>query len=181
MSTTRTTLATVALAGMAGITLTACHPTEPIGHAQYTTPAVVTGDQAMPGEVLNSDSASDSDAQVATANLVDKDGNGAGAAGVVHNDQGTTLDIKLAGLKAGQYKAEVRSGGTCDPSDGFASTGAAVSGADVDGIAVAGDPATGAVSKTVNLDIDSLKGKSIVVLPAGDGGSPAACGVIVTG
>ena len=174
--TARTTAA-LAAAGLAAVALTACSPNEHPTDAPGTTPPIVTGDQALPADMVNPAEAPDAGSNVETASLLDKDGKAAGAATLVETPTGTRFDLNLAGIPAGQYRAEVRSGSACNAAGDFADAGSPVSGASVDGVNVAGEPTMGSASITVSAKADALSGKPLVVTPA-DGGAAVACGLI---
>lgn len=173
--TTPRVFATLAATGLAAVALTACTPDEYPTDQKGTTPAVVTGNQAVPGDLVNADDIpAEPGAAVGTVALVDGEGKGVGAASFVSTGQGAKVNLRVSHLKKGQHKVEVRSGGTCDGDKEFTGTGNAIAGGSLPGISV-GDDGNGSANQTVSVKIAELNKKTLVVV---DGSTPIACGVI---
>ncbi|MEZ5210527.1 superoxide dismutase family protein [Gordonia sp. (in: high G+C Gram-positive bacteria)] len=173
--TTPRALAALAATGLAAVALTACTPDEHPTDAKGTTPAVVTGNQVIPGDLINADDIPASPGSaVGTVSLSDSSGNSVGAASFVPAGSQAKVNLRVTGMKKGQHKVEVRSGGTCDAKDSYSGTGNAIAGGSLPGLSV-GDDGTGSVTQTVSVTVADLNDKTMVVV---DGGTPIACGVI---
>ncbi len=190
-STTKRVLGTLAAAGIAGFALTACTPDEHASDVPGTTPPVITGQQAIPGDLVNADDVkSPAGASVGTVALLSAEGDNIGSASFVSAEQSTTMNLRVAGATPGQHRVEVRSGNSCvtvkregtaggdavvDTNSGFTGTGTAIAGGSLPGIFV--DPQTnGTLRQTVNLTASELDGKTLMMLT---GDVVTACGVIM--
>ncbi|MFT3660952.1 MAG: hypothetical protein QM809_06020 [Gordonia sp. (in: high G+C Gram-positive bacteria)] len=174
---TKRALAFLAAAGLAGAALTACSPPneQPADKdAKGTTPAVVTGNQAIPGELVNADDVpAEATAAVGTFTLIQKEGKVVGAGSFVDTQGGTKLTMRVDGLSKGQHKVEVRNAKEC-----FAGGAAAViSGGNLPGLVV-DDHGSGSANQTVSVKIADLNEKILVVTESATGSEPIACGVI---
>lgn len=190
-STTKRVLATLAAAGIAGVALTACTPDEHASDVPGTTPPVITGQQVIPGDLVNADGiAAPAGSAVGTAALLSSEGANIGSASFVSAADSTTMNLRVAGATPGQHKVEVRSGNSCvtqkqegstggdavvETTSGFIGTGTVITGGSLPGIFV-DQHNNGTARQTVNLDASELDGKTLVIVT---GDVVTACGVIM--
>lgn len=169
---------TLAAAGLAGVALTACTPDQHPTTEKGTTPPVATGNQVIPGELVNADDVpAEPGSAIGTVTLQSGEGDSVGAASFVALGNSTKVNLRVTTLEKGQYKVEVRTGTYCDTQDNkFTGTGNALAGGSLPGIAV-NDRGVGSANQTVNVNIGELDGKAMVLLQ-GDATEPIACGVI---
>lgn len=184
LSTTARAITAITAAGLAGVALSACTPNEQPSTVPGTVPPVISGQQASPtvdadgipnGGESHGDNAAPGEA-VGTATLTDAAGAGVGAATFVAAGNQAKVNLRVTGLTAGQHKVEIRSGGSCDATNGYSATGNVLAGGSLPGIAVAAD-GTGTATQAVSVKIADLNAKTLVVIDA-NGGAPVACGVI---
>lgn len=169
-------LAALAAAGLAGVALTACTPHEYPTSEKGTTPPVVTGNQVIPGDLVNADGiAAEPGAAVGTVALAGADGDSVGAASFVADGSRAKMNLRVSGLKPGQHKVEVRTGTNCDAPNDFAGTGNAIAGGSLPGVSVDSE-GNGSANQSVAVTIGDLDGKAMVIL---DSATPIACGVIM--
>lgn len=169
-------LAAIAAAGLAGLALTACTPHEYPTSEPGTTPPVVTGNQVIPGDLVNADGIpAEPGSAVGTVALASAEGDSVGAASFVADGSRAKMNLRVSGLAQGQHGVEVRSGTNCDAPNDFSSTGNAIAGGSLPGISV-GPEGNGSANQTVAVNIGDLDGKAMVLL---DDSSPIACGIIM--
>ncbi|MFZ2509956.1 MAG: hypothetical protein WAW85_02545 [Gordonia sp. (in: high G+C Gram-positive bacteria)] len=190
-STTKRVLATLAAAGIAGVALTACTPDEHASDVPGTTPPVITGQQAIPGDLVNADGvAAPAGSAVGTVALLSSAGDNIGAASFVSAENSTTMNLRVSGATPGQHKVEVRSGNSCvtqkregtvggdatvETTSGFTGTGTVIAGGALPGVFV-DEHTNGTARQTVNLNASELDGKTLVLVT---GDVVTACGVIM--
>lgn len=169
---------TLAAAGLAGAALTACTPNEQPTSAPGTTHPVVTGNQVIPGDLVNADDVpAEPGSAIGTVTLLSSEGDSVGAASFVALGSSTKVNLRVTTLEKGQYKVEVRTGTNCDTmGEKFTGTGNAIAGGSLPGISV-NDKGAGSANQTVNVNIGELDGKAMVLLD-GTATEPVACGVI---
>ncbi|MBM7368057.1 superoxide dismutase family protein [Gordonia hydrophobica] len=114
-------IAAVAAAGGAVLALSACTPNEHPSDVKGTTPAVVTGDQVAPGEVVNMDQIPS--AESASATLVDKDGHRVGFVSLSQEGDAVKVAARVSGVKPGEHGLHIHTVGKCEASTAFASAG----------------------------------------------------------
>ena len=200
-------VAVIAAAGAIGAGVAACSPDEEASDAPYTTPSVVTGDQAPPGDV----SGVDGHSGTATASLKDADGKPVGTATFTTLGDAVKVSVTVSGLPAGFHGMHLHTNGECKASgsEPFTSAGGHLQ---VDGIT--GHPSSGdlvsinvlkdgsgeTTTTTDAVTLEQIAGKSIIIhadadnfaniptryaakpdektMTTGDAGARIACGVI---
>ncbi|AVM01833.1 hypothetical protein C6V83_17780 [Gordonia iterans] len=176
---TKRALAAFAAAGLAGVALTACTPDEHPTSEKGTTPPVVTGNQAIPGELVNADDIpAEPSGAVGTFTLVDADGKVAGAGSFVQTRGGTKLNVRVTGLEKGPHKVEIRNTKDCFGGG----TASVIPAGNLPGIAI-NDHGEGSANQTVEVQVGALNEKTLVITSSGnagsaDGAEPVACGLI---
>ncbi|AUH67830.1 MULTISPECIES: superoxide dismutase family protein [Gordonia] len=182
-------MAAVAAAGGAALALSACTPNEQPSDVPGTTPAVVTGDQVAPGDVVNADGIPAS-AQSASTTLVNKDGNRVGFVSFSQEGEAVKVSMRVAGVKPGEHGIHIHTVGKCEPATGFSTAGGHFQADGHTGKPESGDLATlnvlkdGTASASTTTDaftVQDIRGKAVILHDLADGGSEAprlACGVI---
>ncbi|MFM9377036.1 superoxide dismutase family protein [Gordonia sp. VNK21] len=172
-------LLALAVAG-AAVALSACTPDEYPTDKPGTTPPVQTGNQVIPGDLVNADdiSAGDESTAVGTVSLINPKGDSVGAASFVPAGEGVKVTLRVVDLPKGQHKVGIYSVGDCGGDSSFSGVGSVINGGNLPGISV-GDNGTGsAIQDVASLDVAGLNGKSMVI--GGTDGN-IACGVITAG
>ncbi|MDY6809229.1 MAG: superoxide dismutase family protein [Actinomycetota bacterium] len=178
----RRTLAVLASAGIAGGALAACTPDEPPTDVPGTTPSVVTGNQAPPGEVDDADGIGQSPEEDATARIVDDQGEDVGEATFAPSGSSVKVTVRLSadsGIAAGFHGMHIHENGVCETGgdSAFSSAGGHLQ---VDGNT--GHPASGdlvslnvledgtaeTVTTTDSVNLEQIVGKSIVIHEGAD-------------
>ncbi|WP_262365602.1 superoxide dismutase family protein [Gordonia sp. OPL2] len=173
----RRTLAVLASAGIVGGALAACTPDEPPTDAPGTTPSVVTGNQAPPGEVDDADGIGSSPKGNATANLIDDDGKTVGEAVFTPSGSSVKVDVRVnaeSGIPAGFHGMHIHQNGVCQTggSEAFSSAGSHLqvngrtshpSSGDLVSINVLKDGTGETVTTTDAVNLEQIVGKAIVI------------------
>lgn len=187
ISTTRV-LAVLAAAGAAGAVLAGCTPDQHPTDAKGTTPSVITGDQARPGDEVNAGTTSGGAEELRTT-LRSVDGNNVGFATFTTEDDAVSVSLRVTGMDAGSHGVHIHSVGKCEASNGFASagdhlqvdghTGKPESG-DLTSVTVLSNGTGTVTSVTDAFDLEQIRGKALIVHEVGDtdGTHRLACGVI---
>ncbi|MFT4086359.1 MAG: superoxide dismutase family protein [Gordonia sp. (in: high G+C Gram-positive bacteria)] len=163
----------VAAAGAMAAALAACTPNEPVSHAEYTTPAVVTGNQAIPGDLVNADNIPATSGAAGAVALTDKTGKDVGLGSFTTAEHGLKVSVRVNDLEEGEHEVTVVSG-TCESSS--FGTGTVITGGSLPGVNV-GHDGTGATTSNADvLKITDVDGKALVVKD--DKETVVACGVI---
>ncbi|WAC53785.1 superoxide dismutase[Cu-Zn] [Gordonia sp. SL306] len=176
-NSTRRTLAVLAAAGIVGAALAACTPDEPATDTPGTTPSVVTGNQAPPGEVDDADGAGNSPQEDATANLIDDSGKSIGEATFAPSGSSVKVTVRLnaeSGIPAGFHGMHIHQNGVCTTggSEAFSSAGSHLqvdghtghpSSGDLVSINVLKDGTGETVTTTDAVDLGQIVGKAIVI------------------
>ncbi|GAC70047.1 superoxide dismutase family protein [Gordonia soli] len=168
------TLAAVASIGAIGGALVGCTPDEPPTDAPGTTPSVVTGNQAPPGEVDPADGIGDSPKENATANLIDSKGQPVGVAEFVPSGSSVKVTVKVQkGLPAGFHGMHLHQRGECQTgSEAFTSAGGHLqvggrtthpASGDLVSINVLPDGSGETVTTTDAVTLEQIVGKSIII------------------
>ncbi|MGO3326236.1 superoxide dismutase family protein [Gordonia sp. (in: high G+C Gram-positive bacteria)] len=186
-STTRV-LAVLAAAGAAGAVLAGCTPDQYPTDEKGTTPPVITGDQAQPGDEVNAGTSSGG-AEEMSATLRNTEGASVGVANFTTEGEAVTVTLRVTGMDAGSHGVHIHSVGKCEASTGFASagdhlqvdghTGKPESG-DLTSVTVLANGTGTVTSSTDAFKLDQIGGKALVVHEVGDtdGTHRLACGVI---
>jgi len=200
-------VAVIAAAGAIGAGVAACSPDEEASDAPYTTPSVVTGDQAPPGDVSGVDGHSGK----ATASLKDAKGKPVGTATFTTLGDAVKVSVTVSGLPAGFHGMHLHTNGECKASgsEPFTSAGGHLqddgntghpSSGDLVSINVLKDGSGEATTTTDAVTLEQIAGKSIIIhadknnfaniptryaakpdektMTTGDAGARIACGVI---
>lgn len=202
------TLIALASAGAIGTALAACSPNEEPGDAPYTTPSVVTGDQAPPGDLDVVDGIGASPEEQGVAEILDTDGNRVGTATFAPSGSSVKVTVKVTGgLDAGFHGMHLHTNGVCE--DDFSSAGGHLqvdgntdhpASGDLVSLNVLADGTGETVTTTDAVTLDDIVGKAIIIhenadnfaniptryapapdaetLATGDAGARIACGVI---
>ena len=178
VSTTRV-LAVLAAAGTAGVVLAGCTPDQHPTDAEGTTPPVITGDQARPGDEVNAGTTTGG-AEAMSSVLRNADGSNVGAADFALEGEAVSVTLRVTGMEAGEHMVHVHEGTKCEAGSAFATAGDHLM---VDGEDVGALPAitvlengTGTVTTVVDsFDLEQIRGKTIVVH---EGDTRVACGQI---
>lgn len=182
-------IAAVAAAGGAVLALSACTPNEHASEVEGTTPAVVTGDQVAPGDVVNKDHIPNA-AESATTTLVDKDGNRVGFVSFSQEGKTVAVSARVSNVKPGEHGLHIHSVGKCEASNGFTSAGGhlQVNGrtekpesGDLMNMNVLKDGTASASYTTEAFTVDQIRGKAVILhdlAPASGDAARLACGVL---
>ncbi|MGV9709286.1 superoxide dismutase[Cu-Zn] [Gordonia sp. NPDC003424] len=177
LSTARRTLVVLAGAGLVGAALAACTPDEQATDVPGTTPSVVTGNQAPPGEVKAEDDIAKSAKGDATAALMNSAGKDIGEATFTPSGSSVQVTVRVnaaSGLKAGFHGMHLHQNGECQTggSDAFSSagghlqveghTGHPASG-DLISINILKDGTGETVTTTDAVTLSQITGKSIII------------------
>ncbi len=160
------------LEGDAGAYATHRHPRCP-----GTTPSVVTGNQAPPGEVDDADGIGSSPKGNATANLIDDDGKTVGEAVFTPSGSSVKIDVRVnaeSGIPAGFHGMHIHQNGVCQTggSEAFSSAGSHLqvdgrtshpSSGDLVSINVLKDGTGETVTTTDAVNLEQIVGKAIVI------------------
>ncbi|MGB3696483.1 MAG: superoxide dismutase family protein [Gordonia sp. (in: high G+C Gram-positive bacteria)] len=184
-------IAAVAAAGGAALALSACTPNEHATDVPGTTPAVVTGDQVTPGDVVNADNIpAGNQAQSASTTLVNKDGNRVGFVSFTQEGNAVKVSARVAGVKPGEHGLHIHTTGKCEAATNFTTAGGHFQADGHTGKPESGDLVNlnvlkdGTASGTYTTDafnVQQIRGKSLILhdLANGDAEAPRlACGVI---
>lgn len=175
--------AALAAAGLAGVALTACSPNEHPTSEKGTTPPVITGNQAIPGDLVNADDIpADHNNPVGTVTLLDNDGHTVGAASFVKTAGGTQVNLRLnanhseerKAIPAGQHRVEVRNSKECFTGG----TPAAVIANGTLPTVTVDSHGAGSTRATVAVDIAALNDKILVISDTASDPQAVACGLI---
>lgn len=168
-------IAVAATAGAAGLALAACTPDEPPTDVPGTTPSVVTGNQAPPGQLDDADGIGASSQEKATATLIDAKGDDVGTATFTPSGSSVKVTVSVTkGLPAGFHGMHLHSNGTCTPgsSDAFSSAGSHLqvpghtghpSSGDLISINILEDGTGETVTTTDAVTLSQIVGKAIVI------------------
>ncbi|MFW0789317.1 superoxide dismutase family protein [Gordonia sp. CPCC 205333] len=163
----------VGATGVVALGLAACSNGEEPTDVPGTTPSVITGDQAPPGDVKSSDG--ESEKAGAVAKIVDTKNNVVGTALFAPEGGGVKVTIEVTkGVAAGFHGLHLHSNGVCDPStsEPFSSAGGHLQVAGHTGHPSSGDlvslnvlkNGTGTtVTTTDAVTLSQIVGKSIVI------------------
>lgn len=162
----------------AAVALSACSPNEEPSNVPGTTPPVVTGNQAIPGDLVNADGIeAPNERAIGNVSLIDLEGKTVGAATFVPAHEGVKVTLRVAGVPRGQHEVSIHAEGDCGGDTSFSGVGSVLSGGNLPGISVGAD-GKGSVTQNVGtLNIGQLNGKSMVISQT-DGDQQYACGVI---
>ncbi|MFW0783169.1 superoxide dismutase family protein [Gordonia sp. CPCC 206044] len=174
---TRRTLAVLAAAGIAGAALAACTPDEPVSDTPGTTPSVVTGNQAPPGDVDDADNVPASPEGEATASLENASGKAVGTATFTPSGSSVKVDVRVnadSGLSAGFHGMHMHQNGVCQGSgsEPFQSAGGHLqvaghsghpSSGDLVSINILKDGTGETVTTTDAVNLGQIVGKSIII------------------
>ncbi|NMO04167.1 superoxide dismutase family protein [Gordonia sp. TBRC 11910] len=177
--------AAVGATGVAALGVAACSSGQVPSDVAGTTPSVVTGIQAPPGDVKATDGASEKVAAV--AKLTDTKNNVVGTATFTPTGSGVRVSVEVTqGIPAGFHGLHIHSNGVCDPSgsEPFISAGGHLQVAGHTGHPASGDlislnvlkNGTGTtVTTTDAVQLSDIVGKSIVIhaLPDNFGNIPS--------
>ncbi|MEE3849898.1 superoxide dismutase family protein [Gordonia sp. LSe1-13] len=173
----RRTLAVLASAGIAGAALAGCSPDEEPTDAPGTTPSVVTGNQAPPGEVDDADGIGPSPEEEATADLIDDQGETVGEAMFMPSGSSVQVTVRLnadSGIPAGFHGMHIHENGVCETEGDSAftsagghlqvdgNTGHPASG-DLVNVNVLEDGTAETVTTTDWVTLEQIVGKSIII------------------
>ncbi|MCF8603148.1 superoxide dismutase family protein [Gordonia sp. HY442] len=186
-STTRV-LAVLAAAGAAGAVLAGCTPDQYPTDEKGTTPPVITGDQARPGDEVNAGTTSGGVEEL-TVTVRNTGGASVGTATFKTEGEAVNVNLRVTGMEPGSHGVHIHSVGKCEASNGFASAGDHLQVDGHTGKPESGDLAsvtvlqngTGTVTSTTDaFKLDQIQGKALVVHEVGDtdGSHRLACGVI---
>ncbi|WOC12683.1 superoxide dismutase family protein [Gordonia sp. MP11Mi] len=187
ISTTRV-LAVLAAAGVAGAALAGCTPDQYPTDEKGTTPSVITGDQAQPGDEIKAGTTSGG-AEELTVTLRNTDGTSVGFATFSAEGDAVTVNLRVTGMDTGSHGVHIHSGSKCEASNGFASagdhlqvnghTGKPESG-DLTSVTVLQNGTGTVTSSTDAFKLDQIRGRALIVHEVGDtdGSHRLACGVI---
>lgn len=182
-------VAAVAAAGGAVLALSACTPNEHPSDVKGTKPAVVTGDQVAPGEVVNKDGVPNA-AQSATTTLLDKQGNRIGFVSFSQEGESVKVSARVSGVKPGSHGLHIHSIGKCEASTDFTSAGGhlQVNGrtekpesGDLMNMNVLKDGTASGSYNTDAFTLDQIRGKAVILhdlAPAGTDAPRLACGIL---
>ena len=178
ISTTRV-LAVLAAAGAAGAVLAGCTPDQHPTDAEGTTPPVITGDQARPGDEVNAGTTTGG-AEVMRSVLRNAQGSSVGAADFVLEGESVNVTLRVTGVEPGEHMIHIHEGNKCEADSNFATAGDHLM---ADGEDIGALPAvtvladgTGTVTTVVDtFDLEQIRGKAIVLH---EGQTRIACGTI---
>ncbi|MCF8588629.1 superoxide dismutase family protein [Gordonia sp. HY285] len=187
ISTTRV-LAVIAAAGVAGAALAGCTPDQYPTDEKGTTPSVITGDQAQPGDEISAGTTSGG-AEELTVTLRNTEGTSVGFATFSAEGDAVSVNLRVTGMDAGSHGVHIHSGTKCEASTGFASagdhlqvdghTGKPESG-DLTSVTVLENGTGTVTSATDAFELEQIRGRALIVHEVGDtdGSHRLACGVI---
>lgn len=175
----RRTMAVLAAAGIVGGAVAACTPDDPSTNVPGTTPSVVTGNQAPPGEIADADNIPATTKDSATAKLIDRTGRNIGEATFSPSGSSVKIDVRVSagsGLQAGFHGMHLHSNGVCQAGgsaeEAFTSagghlqvpghTGHPASG-DLISINILSDGTGETVTTTDAVTLSQIVGKSIII------------------
>lgn len=182
-------IAAVAAAGGVALALAACTPNEHPSDVPGTTPAVVTGDQVAPGEVVNEDHIPDA-ANSASATLTNKEGNNVGFVSLSQEGDAVKVAARVTGVKPGEHGLHIHSVGKCEADSNFTTAGGhlQVNGrtekpesGDLMTMNVLKDGTATATYTTDAFTVEQIRGKALILHDLAGGGDEAprlACGVL---
>lgn len=180
-------VAVVAAAGGAAFALAACTPNEHASDTPGTTPAVVTGDQVIPGAVVNADGVP-TGSQSGSTTLLDKDGNRVGFVSFTQEGDSVKVAARVSGVKPGVHGLHIHTTGKCE-APSFTSAGGHYQAPGHTGTPETGDlmnmtvlkdgTATGSYT-TDAFNVTEIRGKAVILHDVADGPDAArlACGII---
>ncbi|MGB3303641.1 superoxide dismutase family protein [Gordonia sp. (in: high G+C Gram-positive bacteria)] len=182
-------VAVLAAAGGAALALAACTPNEHATDVPGTTPAVVTGDQVVPGEVVNADGIPNT-AQAGATTLFDKEGNRVGFVSFTQEDDAVQVSARVSGVKPGVHGLHIHTVGKCEASTNFTSAGGHYQAPGRTAMPETGDlmnmnvlkngTATGTYT-TDAFTVQEIRGKALILHDVAEDGADAprvACGII---